>query len=713
MFERYKCVLQNDERDCGPACILTIAKQYKINYPIAKLREIVGTDKQGTNIYGLIKGLNYFNFKAKAVRVEDKKIDETLPLPAIAHVINNGMFHYVVIQKISKDKIIISDPARGVVKISIQEFYNQWTGILVLVEKTDNVKSMDGKQTNFFKFLKVLKNQKSLLYNIILISIIYTILGIATSFYFKILVDYILKDKLLKTLHIVMIGVVFITFIKIIFEFIRNQLVLFLSQKLDDIILLGYYKHVLNLPLKFFSTRKIGEIVSRFSDGVNIRQVIAETAFTSVIDVLTSIFGGIILFNLNKVLFFIAIIILTIYMIIVYTFKTYIKKKNQEVLEDNALLTSNIIENLNGIETIKAYNLEMETENETEYKFFKFLKSSYERGVLYNIINLLSSVVSNIGNYIIVWIGALQVIKGNMSFGELLVFIGILIYFLEPLKKIINLQSQIQVAIVAADRIGEIIDLDLENKQTNKDSNLSDLKKDIEIKNLKFRYGTRQLVLDDISLIIKNKQKVALVGESGSGKTTLAKLLLKYYDYEGGEIKFGDSNIKDVNTYFLREKISYVSQETFLFNKSIKENLFVDDSVDIKEIVELCEKLKLMDFINSLPYRFDSYIDENGSNLSGGQKQRLSILRALLKKPDILILDEATSSLDSITESSIQNVIENLGITTIIIAHRLSTIKKCDKIFVFEKGKIIESGNHNELLELKGNYYKYWKEQVE
>ncbi len=715
MFFRKKfyCVLQQDEKDCGPACILTILKEYKIEYSIARLREIAGTDKQGTNIYGILKGLEYFNLNGRAVKISDKKIDNTLKLPAIAHIINDkNMYHYVVIQNINKDKIVISDPAKGVLEYNLEDFYKFWTGILILIDKTMDIKKININKIDFWTFFKSIKLQKILIYNIIIISFIILFLGIFTSLYFKIVVDYVLKNKLVTTLNIIMTGVVFLSVIKSILELVRNQLILFLSQRIDDIILFGYYKHIINLPLNFFATRKIGEIISRFSDGSNIRQAISDILFTLTIDMPLSLLGGIILFYYNVRLFFVSLALLMLYFLVYSIFKNKIKIKNQDVLEKNAILTSNIIENINGIETIKSYNLEKIIEDETDYRFIEFLKSIYNRGKLYNIINFISNNISTIGNYLIIWIGSNEVIKGKMSLGELFVFLSLLAFFLDPLKKIFNLQIQFQNLIVAANRIGEIFELELEEKKLKNKVNLNNLKEKIEIKNLKFRYGTRKLILDNININIKNNQKIAFIGESGSGKTTLAKLLMRYYDYEEGEIKIGGINIKDIDTYFLREKIGYVSQETFLFNKTIRENLFVDEGVDWKEILDLSEKLKILDFINQLPNRFETLIEENGKNLSGGQRQRLSILRALLKKPDILILDEATSNLDFITEKSIKNVIDSLEITTIIIAHRLKTIKMCDKIFIFEKGKIIESGEHLELLEKRGKYFEFWEEQV-
>ena len=429
------------------------------------------------------------------------------------------------------------------------------------------------------------------------------------------------------------------------------------------------------------------------------------------LDTIMSISGGIILYFQNRDLFFIAIIMLLLYIIIVFSFKKIIKNINNEVLENNSQLTSFIIQSIHGMETIKSYNLELNIQNEAEFKLYKVLKSSFRRGIIYSFSGIFSEIISLLGDMAIMWIGAYQVISGKLTLGELIVFNTLLVYFTNPMKNIINLQSVIQTAVVSSDRLGEIIDLELEQTETKLEP--KNLKGDIEIKNIDFRYGTRELILKNINIQIKQGEKIALVGESGSGKTTLVKLLLKFFNYEKGEININNFNINDIDNNILREKISYISQDIFLFNKSIRENLMINDDIKIEEIIELSKKVNAYDFINELPLRFDYIIEENGINLSTGQKQRLSILRALLKKPDILIMDEATSNLDSITENIIQNTLNNIhfDMTTIIIAHRLSTILMCDRIYVLDKGEIIEFGSHEELLNLKGKYYKLWKEQ--
>jgi ATP-binding cassette subfamily B protein len=343
-------------------------------------------------------------------------------------------------------------------------------------------------------------------------------------------------------------------------------------------------------------------------------------------------------------------------------------------------------------------------------------RTLFHNGVLNNLSGSLSGFISAVGGVVILWVGASFVIRGDMTIGQLLTFNALLVYFLDPVKNLINLQPMMQTAIVASDRLGEILELALEKTEgEEKKIRPFSLNEPINIKGLDFRYGTRQLVLQDIDLDIRAGEKVALVGESGSGKTTLVKLLLNFYPWEKGEIQIGPYNIKDINMEWLREKIAYISQDVFLFSGTIFENLTLGlPDPTMEEVVRVAEMTCAHDFINTFPLRYETMLEENGSNISGGQKQRLAITRALLKKPDILIMDEATSNLDSITEKAISRMIDEQtsGITTIIIAHRLSTIMRCDRIFIIENGRFIERGSHAELMDKHGRYYRLWKEQL-
>lgn len=724
---KYYCIKQHDITDCGAACLATICKQNGYKIGITRIREVAGTDKQGTNVYGIIKAAETLGFSAKGVKGDKEAFFSEFPLPCIAHVIIDGnLLHYVVIHKITKKQVVIADPGAGIVKLTPEEFFGdvhnegkppkyQWSGVLILLVKSESFQTGDETKGLFQRFIHLLLPQKKLIIHIFIASLIYTILGILAAFYFKVLVDDILPDSLMKTLTTLSIGIIVLNIFKVILNAFRTHLLLYLSQKLDIALLLGYYRHVLELPMNFFGTRKVGEIVSRFNDASKVRDAISGATLTIMIDTLMAVAGAVILYLQNVQMFGITVIMVVLYLIIVLAFNKWYEQLNRKQMEDNSQLTSYLVESLNGIQTVKAYNAERKANRETEIKFVKLLKSIFDLSWVSNLQSSLKIFVELVGGVVILWVGSVCVIKGQITIGQLITFNSLLVYFLDPVKNLINLQPQMQTAVVAADRLGEILDLEAEKGENERKKLCPDsLSGDIVFKDISFRYGTRQLVLEDINLTIKKGQKVAFVGESGSGKTTLSKLLLHLYKAESGNILINDNNIEDIQIEKLREKIAYISQETFLFSGSILDNLSLGlDYATMDDVIEATKSAQAHDFINELPLRYETRLEENGANLSGGQRQRLSIARAMLKKPDILIMDEATSNLDAITEKQLDKTISEYSenMTTIFIAHRLSTIKNCDQIFVMDKGRIIERGTHEELKRLGGKYSMLAKQQ--
>ncbi len=715
ILKKYHCVKQQDIQDCGPACLATISRQYGLKMPISKIRETAGTDLEGSTVYGIVQAAEKLGFSTKAVKVDKKEeIFDNLPTPMIAHVIiNDALLHFVVVHKITKNYILVADPGRGMMKYKPEEFFKIWDDVLILFTLTAKFEKGDKTKGIFQRFWGLIKVQKGLLINIFIASFLITFLGIVGSFYYRFLIDDILPNNLAANLHSLSIAMLVLLLFKIFTEFFRQILFIYMAQNIDVPLMLGYYNHVVKLPMSFFGTRKVGEIISRFNDGDKIRSAISSVTLTLMIDIIMAVAGGVILYLQNVKLFFTCFIPIVLYLCLVFGFKNRLKKVNREVMESNAMLSSYLVESLEGIETVKAFNGEGIVQTKTENKFLKFMKCNLRHGVTYNVQGTLMSIVSGVFGICVLWFGGSLVLKGELTMGELISFNALLSYFIGPVSRLINLQPQLQEAIVASDRLGEILDLELE-KSSEEDVRPDSLFGDITLENVNFAYGVREDVLHNININIQAGEKIALVGESGSGKTTIAKLLMGFYDVKEGNIVLNNDNINTINKEVLRNKISYISQHPFFFSGTIQENLeFACDGITKEIMIDACKKAQIHDYIQSQPLGYKTPLEEKGSNLSGGQRQRLAIARALIRQPEILIMDEATSNLDSITESAIQKTLEECiqNVTTIIIAHRLSTIKKCDKIFVMDKGKIIEQGSHSELLSMKGHYFKLWSEQ--
>lgn len=711
----FRIVKQHDIKDCGAACLSMICRHYNLKLPMARFRELIKVDNNGANIYGLVDGAKKLGLKATALQGDpaeflDSFHKKEFRLPLIARVILDEVLeHYVVVYKITNKYIYVADPGSGKKKYKYDDFFHIWTGHIVAFEKTASFKERNECKGTLTRFIKLVTNQKKLLVAIFFVSLLISLIGVLGAFIFQIIIDGIQignSDSFLGfSLGQICIGIIVLYLFQTGINILRGYLLSILSKNVDLPLMLNYYNHVADLPIKHLSGRKTGELMSRFNDASKIKEAVSSATLSLFLDTLTVILCVFILYALNPILFCITLFTVIAYAIVVICFLNPLKNVNEKLMEENAEVTSYLKESIDGMETVKAFGAENIIKQKTASKFTKFINRSVKGSMIITAQDSLSSAVASIGIIILLWCGTGLVMNGVISLGTLITFYSLLGYFLSPIQSLINLQPELQGAVIAADRLNDILDLETEVEATDE----SESDNSIDIQKLSFRYGNRELVLENINMSIARGETVALVGESGSGKTTLAKLIMSFYEPEEGRILIGGKNIAELNPRSVRENIAYISQDVFLFSDTVKNNLTLgsrDGDISMEEIERACKLSKADEFIQKMPMGYNTLLGENGHDLSGGQKQRLAIARALLKKPKILIMDEATSNLDTVTERSIKATIDELAgnITCIIIAHRLSTIKSCDKIYVMDKGKVVECGNHDELMKMGGLY---------
>lgn len=716
---RYTFVKQHDATDCAAACLAMVCLHYKKETTITQLRDLMGTDLKGTNLIGLSKCADTLGFVSQAVRVDRENFLTDFTLPCIANVITKeGLTHFVVVFKKVRHKkvdyVIIGDPAKDLIKITLDEFYETFTGTLLLLKPDSRfVPGKAEKGKTFSRFIKLLLPHKKLFAYSIVASVILTVLGIVSSLFNKILMDEILPYKLKNPLLLVVIVFAILAVVQTVLGFVRQWMMIYLSQKIDIPLLLGYFEHIYKLPMKFFASRKTGDIITRFSDAFTIKDIFTNIALTLIIDVAMALITGVILFNMNLSLFGIIICLTICSILLVFIFKQPYKKINEEQMQQSSVLNSQIIEGLRAVETIKG-NANEDTELECiEKEYIKSLRIGMKESMLSNVQSSISSLISTAGNLILMYFGIRQVIDGKLSLGSLMAFTTMAGYFMDPVGRLVSLQLQIQEANISMKRLTEILDYDTEQSE-GEFNELESIDGDIEINNVTFRYGNRKPVLNNISFTIPKGKKVALVGESGSGKSTIAKLLLKYYEPENGEILLDGVDINEYDNESVRRTISYVPQTIELFSKSIYDNIRVSKmNSTLEEVKQAAKEADAHEFIKKLPMQYHTYLQEAGNGLSGGEKQRIALARAFLKNSNFYILDESTSNLDFATENIIFDMIYNKfkKKSMLIIAHRLATIKNCDLILVLDKGEIIEQGTHDELLAKNGRYSRLWNMQ--
>lgn len=703
---------QVDENDCGVACLAMMLENYGVYYSLASLRQLAKTTQEGTTALGLVETAEQLGFEVQAIQADMSLFEQAdIPYPFIAHVIKQGqLLHYYVVTGCDQDAVHIADPdpSVGLATLSTEQFAKEWTGITLLMQPGEAFNQQTGEQKHHLTtFMPVLLKHKGLIATIVGITLVVTLINILGSYYLQLIIDRYIPNQMLGLLGTLSLGLVIAYLMQQWLAFIQSQLLVRFGQHLSVDVLLSYLHHVLQLPMSFFATRKTGEIVSRFNDASTIIDALASAVLSVFLDVSMAVIVAIILFIQQPLLFGISFLALPLYGVIVFGFMKPFSRLNHQAMESNAKLSSVVIDDLTGIESIKSLASETRNYQKIKANFERTLSTNRRYFTIENVQTSLKTLLHLILNVMILWLGSRFIIRGALSVGQLLAFNALLVYFTNPLENIINLQTKWQKAQVANDRLSEVyrVESEFADEEEQQVANAT-FNQQLTLDHVHFSFGYSEDIVSDISLTVPKGGKIALVGESGSGKTTLAKLIVRFYEPEEGEYRIDNILATQHTKHQVRRLIHYVPQEPYVFSGTILENLTlgIEREVDESDIWQALRNVELLATIQQLPLGLETPLSSNGSELSGGQKQRLVLARALLTQAPILILDESTSHLDVLTERRIIDHLFAMDRTLIFIAHRLSIAARCDCVYVMANGHIVQQGTPDELAKQSGLY---------
>lgn len=701
-------IKQRDITDCGAACLASVAAWHRLSIPVSRIRQYAGTDRKGTNVFGLVEAATKIGFIARGVKGEWESLFQ-VPKPAIAHtVVREVMTHYVVLLAASKSGIEVMDPADGRIhKISHDEFQKGWTGVLILLVPGEKFRITKKGVPLTTRLMHLIRPNRGILLQALAGALLFSVLGLSTSLYVGRLVDHVIPGGNRNLLNLLGIAMMVIILFRTLLSLFQSFFVLKTGQRIDASLIPGYFQHLLHLPQMFFDNMRTGEIISRIGDAVKIRVFINDVAINLILNIFILVVSFILMFAFFPRLALIMLLFIPLYYLIYYVSNHLNKTTQRKVMEYGAELEAQFVESINAAGTIKRFGLEDYSAFRTEVKFTSLLETLYSSG-LNNIFSSVSTgLLSQLATVIVLWTGAHYVLLSGITTGQLLSFYAIAGYFTGPVVSIIGFNRTLQDARIAADRLFEIFDLETDDLPERMELK-REMTGDIFFDNVSFRYGSRALVLNSVSITLKKGEITAIAGESGSGKSTMVALIQNLYPLCEGNIRIGGYDITHLTNRSLRRMVSVVPQRIDLFAGNIFSNIAPGEiRPDTEKIISLCRKLGMTEFIESLPGGFSSSIGENGVQLSGGQKQRIAIARSLYTDPEIIILDEATSSLDSRSEMFVKELLLRLkeeGKTVIVVTHRPATIRIADRIIVLDRGKVVQNGTWSDLSGKEGHF---------
>lgn len=734
MINKFPYYQQLDAMDCGPTCLRMIAKHYGKNYTIQELRGKSFITREGVSMLGISDAAESIGFKTLGAKITFEKLANEVPLPCIVHWKQN---HFVVVYKVKSRKskggstvVHVSDPAHGLVKYSEEEFLSGWlstrsegqdNGIALLLEPTNDFYEHEGEKADKQKisyFFKYLRPYKGLMMQLILAMVAGSLLQLIFPFLTQAVVDVGIGTSNLSFITLALIAQLVLFISQMSVGFIRSWILLHISTRINISLISDFLIKLMKLPIGYFDTKMIGDIMQRIGDHARIESFLTGSSIKTLFSFVNFIVFGAVLAYYSLWVLAVFLIGNTLYVLWVLFFMRYRRDLDFKRFAAASQEQSNVIQLITGMQEIKLNNCEKQkrwTWERIQAKLFKINVKGLALGQYQELGSMFFSQTTSI---FITFLAAQSVIKGNMTMGMMMSLTYIIGQLSAPISEFIGFARALQDAKISMERLAEIHQKEDEEEVSDMQIATLPVDKTLEISDLSFSYdgADRNYVLEEINLTIPEQKVTAIVGSSGSGKTTLVKLLLGFYPPNKGEIRVGETPLKNINPHVWRSKTGAVMQDGFIFSDSIADNITVSDENPNKErLLHAVKAANIQEFVEGLPLGYNTKIGQEGNGVSQGQRQRILIARAIYKNPEFIFFDEATNALDANNEKIIMQNLDEFfkGKTVVVVAHRLSTVKNADKIIVMEKGRIIEEGTHSELTKKQGAYYELVKNQLE
>jgi ATP-binding cassette, subfamily B, bacterial HlyB/CyaB len=715
VIRRFPLIEQAEEMDCGAACLAMICRHYGISMTLGKLRDLCNVTTMGATLDSLARAGESLGFTARGVQC----IYESLRGFELPFIVHWEGYHYIIVYGTSKEWVWVADPALGFRKLSVEDFERGWSGTCLLFTSGPNLAQMAASRSPWIRFVGYLTPYRKILAHLFLATFVIQVLGVIPPLIIQNILDGVVVHQNVSLLELLIVGLIVANLFSQLMSTVRAYLANFMVRNMDFAMMSQFFRHTMSLPFSFFASRKTGDIFARFQENQTIRAFLTESTVTTALNLLMVFIYFTIMFvyNVKMTLILIGFVIPIVALTALATPK--IKRYAREVFSASTDSKAFLMEALAGVETIKGMGMERPVRLRWEKKYAKALEVQYRAQAFNMLVGLGSQLLNAATTIAILWVGANLVLARELTIGQLIAFNAFMGSVLGPLMGLVGLWSMLNDAGVAMERLGDVLDIEPEQKPEDLAARviLPDLQGEISLSGVYFRYGgsENEYVLENISFDIKPGELVAIVGRSGSGKTTLAKLLVGFYGPNEGKMTVDGYDLNVIDKACYRTQIGYVMQTNLLFSGTIADNIASgDDAPDRRRIEEVAKMADAHAFISKMPLGYEQVVGERGIGLSGGQIQRLCIARALYHDPKLLVFDEATSALDTQSESNILGNMHDIlkGRTAVIIAHRLSTIMRADKILVLYEGAIVEQGRHEELVQRKGMYYQLVQKQL-